>query len=193
MDKINIIVTAGGVSEHIDKVRKITNSSSGKLGMIIANELLKTKSKINTIYYICSKDTLKPINDKVKVIEIDGTMDLKDNIEYLLTTKHIDYFIHSMAVADYMIDYVTNSTLLSKYIEEFGIKSIETAIIENKNLLTGNKISSFENNLIIMLKPTPKIISLIKLFSPETYLVGFKLLDGVSKNELIDVAKKTKG
>ena len=55
---------------------------------------------------------------------------------------------------------------------------------------TGTKISSDDNNLVIVLKPTPKIISLIKALSPKTYLVGFKLLDGVSKEELIEVAKR---
>ena len=30
-----VIITAGGTSERIDNVRKITNSSSGKLGVAI--------------------------------------------------------------------------------------------------------------------------------------------------------------
>ena len=34
------VITSGGISEKIDNVRKITNSSSGKLGMTIANHLL---------------------------------------------------------------------------------------------------------------------------------------------------------
>ena len=170
----NIIVTAGGTSEKIDNVRKITNSSTGKLGMKIALELLK-KYNDAKIYYVCSRNSLRPINDRVEVIEIDGTLDLKNNIENLLTQKKIDYFIHSMAVSDYMVDYVTN------------LESIKNNDIK---VISGNKISSNEDNLVIVLKPTPKIISIIKNISPETYLVGFKLLDGVSKKELISVAKK---
>ena len=57
-------------------------------------------------------------------------------------------------------------------------------------VIKDTKISSYENNLVLVLKPTPKIISLIKKESPLTYLVGFKLLDGVSKKELIEVAKR---
>lgn len=170
----NIIVTAGGTSEKIDNVRKITNSSTGKLGMKIALELLKKYNDVK-IYYVCSRNSLRPINYRVEVIEIDGTMDLKNNIEKLLTQNKIDYFIHSMAVSDYMVDYVTN------------LESIKN---NNIKVISGNKISSNEDNLVIVLKPTPKIISIIKNISPETYLVGFKLLDGVSKKELISVAKK---
>ena len=101
-----IIITAGGTSEKIDNVRKITNSSSGKLGMTIANHLLQENKDI-LIYYICSKNSLRPFDNRVKIIEIDETIDLKNKVEKLLVNEHIDYFIHSMAVSDYMTDYVT--------------------------------------------------------------------------------------
>lgn len=190
MKKSKIIVTAGGTSEHIDKVRKITNSSTGKLGWTIVNELLGKSKNIDTIYYICSKNSLKPNNEKVKIIEIEGTMDLKENVEKLLKTEEIDYFIHSMAVSDYMVDSVTSAKLLAKNIEERFGENVEIAIKNNDKTIKENKISSNEENLIIMLKPTPKIISLIKELSPKTFLVGFKLLDGVKENELIQVATK---
>lgn len=180
-----IIITAGGTSEKIDNVRKITNSSSGKLGMVIANHLLEEQSDIK-IYYICSKTSIRPPDKRVQIIEIDGTLDLKEKVESLLMNEDIDYFIHSMAVSDYTTDYVTSfekikeSIMKSADIEE-GLANIET--------IGGSKISSYENNLVIVLKPTPKIISIIKDVSPSTYLVGFKLLDNVTKEELISVAK----
>lgn len=183
-----IIITSGGTSEKIDNVRKITNSSSGKLGMTIANHLLQKNSDI-LIYYVCSKSSLKPTDDRVKVIEIEGTIELKNTIEGLLLSEHIDYFIHSMAVSDYMTDYVTTIERIKE-----GIKKTDNLdqAFENIGVISGNKISSYENNLVIVLKPTPKIISIIKNLSPSTYLVGFKLLDGVSKEELIEVAKELK-
>ena len=36
---INVVITSGGTSERIDNVRKITNSSSGKLGSVISDKL----------------------------------------------------------------------------------------------------------------------------------------------------------
>lgn len=180
------IITAGGTSERIDNVRKITNSSSGKLGMTIANHLLKESDEI-LIYYVCSKNSLKPSDDRVKVREIDGTIDLKNTIENLLVNEHIDYFIHSMAVSDYMTNYVTTIERIKESVKKSD--NIDEAFT-NIEVIGGSKISSYEDNLVIVLKPTPKIISIIKNLSPSTYLVGFKLLDGVSKEELIDVAKK---
>ncbi len=173
------VITSGGISEKIDNVRKITNSSSGKLGMTIANHLLESKSDI-TIYYVCSKNALRPSNKSVKIIEVVGTMDLKDKVESLLRNEKIDYFIHTMAVADYMVDYVTT------------VDKMKKSFLNNSDMevIKDTKISSYENNLVLVLKPTPKIIGLIKEESPLTYLVGFKLLDSVSKKELIEVATR---
>lgn len=181
----NIVITAGGTSEKIDNVRKITNYSSGKTGMTVANEFLKQDDTY--IYYICTKDALRPVGERVKIIEIEGTMELKEAVENVLTTESIDYFVHSMAVSDYMKDYITTIDKIKYSIAHN--KDIEIAF-KNVETLEGNKISSHEDSLVIVLKPTPKIISLIKKLSPKTFLVGFKLLDGVSKEELITVATK---
>ncbi len=181
-----IVITAGGTSEKIDDVRKITNSSSGKLGLTIANHLLKENDDL-IIYFVCSKNSLRPLDKRIKVIEIDDTINLKKEIENLLLNKKIDYFIHSMAVSDYMTDYVTTIERIKASIK--NTSNLEEAF-SNIEIINGNKISSYEDNLVIVLKQTPKIISIIKDLSPQTYLVGFKLLDGVSKEELISVAKK---
>ena len=180
------IVTAGGTSEKIDNVRKITNSSSGRLGMLIASRLLN-ENKNSIIYYICSKNSLRPVDEKIKIIEIDDTNDLKNKVENLLLTNKIDCFIHSMAVSDYQTDYVTTIEQIKKSIN--NASNIEEAF-SNIETINDNKISSSCNNLVVVLKQTPKIISMIKNLSPSTYLVGFKLLDGVSKDELIMVGKK---
>ena len=41
-----------------------------------------------------------------------------------------------------------------------------------------------------MLDLTPKVISRIKAISPNTMLIGFKLLEGVSEEELFNVANR---
>lgn len=187
-----IIITAGGTSERIDNVRKITNSSSGKLGVTIANKILERASKkVEKIYFICAKNALKPNpNLKLEIIEVFDTAELKKTVETLLEKEEINYFIHAMAVSDYTVDFVTTAERLAKHIKENQGQDIKELICTNEDNLTENKISSYEDNLIIKLKRTPKIISLIKTISPKTYLVGFKLLDGVTESKLIQVATK---
>lgn len=191
--KYKIIITAGGTSEKIDNVRKITNSSTGRLGCEIANRLIELKDNIiDKIYYICSKDAYKPNNEKIEIIEIFDTNDLKNIVEKLLRDNKIDYFIHAMAVSDYMVDFVTTARRIVDNINNNKDKDIYELICSDKDSIKDNKISSYEDDLIIKLKRTQKIISLIKEISPDTYLVGFKLLDKVNKNNLIDIAIKLK-
>lgn len=191
--KYKIIITAGGTSERIDNVRKITNSSSGKLGCAIANKLIELyEEKIDKIYYICSKNSVKPNYEKIEIVEIFDTQDLEVAVRNLLIDNKIDYFIHSMAVSDYTVDYVTTAESLALNINNNPNKNVLDLICSNKDNLTDSKISSNQDNLIIKLKKTPKIISLIKDISPNTYLVGFKLLDNVSEEYLINTALKLK-
>ena len=148
--KKNIIITAGGTEENIDNVRKITNMATGKLGALVCNNLLSAKN--NRIYYLSTRNAVKPIeNEKIEHISIKGTYDLKEQIEYLLKNKQIDFFIHSMAVSDYITDYVTTASLLAKYIKENeNNQEIEDLIKENKNILdTNKKISSAEDNYMM--------------------------------------------
>ena len=175
------IITAGGTSEKIDNVRKITNSSSGKLGCIIANTILEEIDDVR-IYYICSRNSIRPKDDRVEVIEVDGVLDLKNKVKFLLKNDNIDFFVHSMAVSDYMTDYITTLDRMKKSLVSDNFNNVEK--------ITGNKISSYEDNLVIVLKQTPKVISIIKDVSPETFLVGFKLLDGVCDEKLIYVGRE---
>ena len=65
-------------------------------------------------------------------------------------------------------------------------------IFENPSSICNNdtKISSYEPHLMTMLQLTPKVISKIKEMAPDVTLVGFKLLEGVSKEELYEVASR---
>lgn len=162
----NIIVTSGGTEEKIDEVRKITNNATGKLGSIICEKILENKDA--KVFYVCSKTAIRPKeNINLEVIETEGVFGLKDAIENLLRNYEIDFFIHTMAVSDYMVEAVESN---------------------GKILDTSKKISSSEENLIIRLKKAPKVISCIKEISPSTKLIGFKLLNQVSEEELLRVS-----
>jgi len=172
---MKIVITAGGTSERIDDVRTITNSSTGSLGFAIGNAFI-AEEKVGKIYYLHGKRAVWPEHEKIEPIEIGGVMDLKENITRVLTEDKIDAVIHAMAVSDYMVHQVTTLD-----------KLMGTEDPAHAQDLTGNKISSDIDDLIIHMKRSPKVISCIKDVSPESILVGFKLLSGVPHEELIDV------
>lgn len=173
---MKIVITAGGTSEPIDDVRKITNTSTGSLGLAIGGAFLGGyRDQIDKIYYLHGEKASYPEDELVEPITIGGTMDLKDKMAQVLTSDNIDAVIHAMAVSDYMVDEVTTVDDIKN-----GTES---------NAVSGNKISSSIDNLAIILKRTPKVIGTIKELSPESKLVGFKLLSGVTHDELMDVAR----
>lgn len=88
--------------------------------------------------------------------------------------------IHSMAVSDYMPIYMTG-------FEQITASQDLTEFLNKTN--DQGKISSKDEYQVLFLKQTPKIISQVKKWNPNIRLIGFKLLVGVSKEELLTVAR----
>lgn len=199
MKKQNIIITAGPTNETIDAVMKITNMSTGALGAIVADTLFSNyDEQINKIYYISTKLSLKPNynGDKIVYLKVESAEDLLNTLEKLLTTEKIDAIVHSSAVGDYVGEYVIRAEdivdeILSLQKDEITREKL-ISIFENPSFKCNNdtKISSYEKNLIVKLGLTPKVISSIKKLSPSTKLIGFKLLEGVTEDELYEVAHR---
>jgi len=176
----NIIITAGGTSEKIDEVRVISNFSSGRLGMEVANAFLKSETAgVGKIYYLCDRNTNAPTDGRIEVIRVMGARGLLETLEKLLTTEKIDAVVHAMAVSDYTVKQVTTLDAIRTGTENDPDKT-----------LADGKLSSEIDDLVIVLKKTPKVIGEIKKLRKETILVGFKLLTGVAKDVLIDTGYK---
>ena len=182
-----VVVTAGGVREKIDNVRSITNSSTGKLGHLIVDKFLDSEVDCEVIYiYGGDAQAYLDESDRVENIWVKDTKDLQDSVSEILTSKKVDIFVHSMAVADYTTSYVIDFGRLCELVQNVEIKNLDN-YIEECRLLSNSKISSDIEEPAVILRKTPKIIEQVKKLSPYTFLVGFKLLDKVSEEELFDV------
>ena len=183
-----IVITSGGTREAIDKVRTITNSSSGKLGARIANEF-SLRTHQDEIIYIHSKGAMLPNpSPKIRCIEIVSTEDLEREV-MALEGEDVKIFVHAMAVSDYtvkrVVDFEKFKTLLceKKNIDEYDVEDF----LREATIKCGSKMSSKIKSPMICLKNTPKVISIIKKLFPRAFLVGFKLLENSSDEELFDV------
>ena len=175
---MKILVTSGGTSEKIDRVRSITNHSSGKLGKIITETLLKTGHEV---CLITTLQAVKPVNHpNLTIIEIKNTADLLQIMEDKVTDYQV--LIHSMAVSDYTPVYMAG-------FDEVQASQDLTEFLDKKNQET--KISSKEDVQVLFLKKNPKIISLVKEWNPNIHLIGFKLLVDVSQEHLIQIARES--
>jgi len=204
---LNILITAGGTTERIDNVRTITNSSTGKLGSAIAEAFAGAAHlPVEKIYYLCGLNAVTPASAQAgttSIIRIGSVNELIEKLSEILATQKIDVVIHSMAVSDYTVDSLTTKSnmaaSMTRYIKDSGQTGdlspeaftsgmLQAAFSGSGNLSSENKISSDIEDMVIVMKKTPKVISLIKKLQPNTLLVGFKLLSKVSLETLLDTA-----
>ena len=192
MEKFNVIVTAGGTSEPIDNVRRIANTGTGRLGSLVADAFAREEAA-GEIWYVCARDSIRPASDRVKCIPIQSVADLQAAVTELLSTQRVDAVIHSMAVSDYTVRAVSTAGALAGALAAGGSlppgqEAIERAMDETDIRRSEGKLSSKMDSPILLLQQTPKIIPLFRQMAPDTVLVGFKLLSGVSREELFSVA-----
>lgn len=171
-----VLVTAGNTSEPIDSVRSITNTASGKLGSIIADLFIE---KGSNVIYVCGRNSIQPLQPTVQTITIEGVSDLYRVIGDLSEKYTFDCIVHSMAVSDYTVKGILSYEELSEAVLQ-GINPRISTI--------PGKLSSDLSNPVILLEKAPKIIGELKKLQPKALLVGFKLLVGVSEQELYTAA-----
>lgn len=103
-----IIITSGGTSEPIDAVRVITNKSSGKMGVALAEECYKRGAVVLLLRSKTSVDTCYPIQKEV--------YETGKNVEELIKKNihRYDILIHNAAVSDYTPEKVYEKKLDSR-------------------------------------------------------------------------------
>ena len=197
----NILITAGPTNEYIDEVMKITNMSTGRLGIELTKKYLNEGANVTLIATrsvfrsgLFEKYNLSK-NNNLKSIPIETTQDMYDALEKESENKY-DLVIHSSAVGDYKPEFSFRMEDLAKEIEQ-NIKDGKITYEELLDVLTNpdckvnddTKISSYEPHLTVKLTLTTKLISHLKEWYPNALLVGFKLLENVEKEYLMEVAR----
>jgi len=160
-----VLVTSGPTRGPIDRVRYVTNKSTGRLGTMIACEALAAGAAVTFIF---GKGSLTPLSaelppsqrSNLTCIEVETVPDVKRALEEELARRPYDVVIHLMAVLDYV-----------------------------PQVPRSEKIPSGKEELVIRLVPTPKLIRLVKQLSPKTVLVGFKLEVEADRDSLLASAR----
>ncbi|MFX1440066.1 MAG: bifunctional phosphopantothenoylcysteine decarboxylase/phosphopantothenate--cysteine ligase CoaBC [Promethearchaeota archaeon] len=152
----HFVVTAGPTRGWIDRVRFITNPSSGRMGIELAREIAFRGGTVDLV--IGPTESEPPTG--VEVVNIETTGEMLDAVLSSLKRTKTSALISAAAVLDY--------TPLEK--EE-------------------SKLASGKSGLSIKLRPTPKIIEVVRENYKKMYIVGFKVESEVSDKELEKRAK----
>lgn len=183
---MKILVTSGGTKIPIDRVRDITNMSSGTFGSKIALEFLKLKQDV---VFFCAEKSRNPFK-----VEVDMLNDEWGQITEKLLKQYEErvYFKeHYMEYTYKTFDQYAESLKFIIGVEQPDIIVLAAAVSDyGIDKPFDGKIRS-DDMLNIQLKSLPKIISMIKEWAPKAKLVGFKLLVDSKKYQLIAAAEES--
>ena len=108
-----ILVTAGATKEPIDPVRYITNHSSGKMGVALANEALKRGANVILVAGSIA------VKEDAGVVKISVTTTQQMYEAVMDNLDRVDIIIKAAAPADYKVKYVPNKIKSEKLVLEF--------------------------------------------------------------------------
>lgn len=155
-----VLVTSGPTRTPLDAVRYISNKATGRLGALIAEEVIRRGAQVTFVYGRGSQTPVLrgPRVNNLQLVPIETVDDLLTVFKQELPRRY-DALLHPMAVLDFQPD-------------------------EVRPFKTGSNVEEW----IVRLVPTPKIIKLVKEVAPDTFLVGFKLEIGKGLDELRQIA-----
>lgn len=166
-----IIVTAGGTVEEIDPVRVITNKSSGKMGIYIAEQAAKLGADVTLIR---GKTDIEPVG-KIKDIKISSVQELSNEINKII--KKNDIIIHAAAVSDFTINKINKKIKSDKELV-LKLKKTKKIINDIKKLNKKIKLVGFKAEYNVSKKELiEKANSLLKKSNSD-----FIIANDVSKN-----------
>ncbi len=121
LDK-KIVITSGGTVEEIDPVRYISNYSSGKMGLSLADEATKLGANVVLI-------TTKDVDRNYPVIKVKSAIEMKKAVEKEFA--YSDMVIMAAAVADYRV----KSRAEQKMKKSSDSDEISIELIKNPDIL----------------------------------------------------------
>jgi phosphopantothenoylcysteine decarboxylase/phosphopantothenate--cysteine ligase len=116
-----VVITAGGTIEKIDPVRYISNFSSGKMGIALADEVFNKGGEVELITtFECSKP--------YKTTKVLSAEEMKTVVESRL--NNTDVVIMTAAVADYKVNAIS-----SQKIKKTSANNITLELTKNPDIL----------------------------------------------------------
>jgi phosphopantothenoylcysteine decarboxylase/phosphopantothenate--cysteine ligase len=151
-----VTLTAGRTVEYMDPIRVISNNSTGKMGVAIAEAARDMGAEVTLVF---GKGTVSPPKG-VKVLDGETALKMKEAVQKSVQ-EGCDLFIAAAAVGDWMM-------------EKPSEKKISTH--------DGQKL---KDKLIIELVPTPKILDGVRALAPEAKIVAFRAQHDMTEEQLL--------
>lgn len=149
---MHCIVTAGPTYEPIDQVRRLTNHSTGQLGTGLAKRLAAKGHEVTLLRSRSATHT-----EQLESVELKQFTTTADLAEKLKHSTEVDAVFHAAAVSDFAVGQVFRRD------DDGQLKPLNVG-----------KHSTRDGDLLLELKPTPKIIASLREWFAQALLVGWK-------------------
>ncbi|KKP37208.1 MAG: phosphopantothenoylcysteine decarboxylase/phosphopantothenate-cysteine ligase, phosphopantothenoylcysteine decarboxylase / phosphopantothenate-cysteine ligase [Candidatus Peregrinibacteria bacterium GW2011_GWF2_33_10] len=103
-----VLITAGATREYLDPVRFISNGSSGKMGIALAQKVLEMGGKVIMISGI-GNSGWRIENENIEIIDIETTDEMFEAVKKNI--NKVDIFISSAAVCDFKPEKISKQKL----------------------------------------------------------------------------------
>lgn len=141
-----IVITAGGTKEKIDSVRFISNFSSGKMGIALADEAHNNGAEVVLISTIAPSPQPSPPRGEGKssyqVIYVQSALEMKQAVEE--NFKDADCLIMAAAVADFRAKDIADSKMKKTAQDEISID-----LVKNPDILKEIAARKRDNQLVV--------------------------------------------
>jgi len=154
---MRIVITTGPSYEPIDRVRRLTNFSTGELGTLLAETFAAAGHQV--ICFRGEAATFPAPLFGVEVVPFKTNDDLEADLRRLFKKEEVAIVFHVAALCDFRVKEIVN---------------------EN-GPVQGGKLSSRDGALHLTLEPLPKLIASLRRMFPASLLVGWKYeMDGTT-------------
>ena len=161
---MKVIVTCGPSYEPIDEVRRLTNFSTGRLGITLANSLTRAGHEV-----ICFKGEQSTFPMKVQAAETIVFTTNDDLVRKLrsIAGREVGAIFHAAALCDFKVTSVLDSS---------------------GQCVISKKIPTAHGELLLRLAPTLKVLPKLRRWFPGAHIVGWKYEAAGSCDEVLDKA-----
>jgi phosphopantothenate---cysteine ligase (CTP) len=153
MRRPSVVVTCGPSYEPLDEVRRLTNFSTGELGVVLSEEMARRGWRV-----FCFKGIGAVHSDPVpaggcRVEHFTTNSDLWGRLQRFASRSRADAIYHTAALCDFRVDRIE---------AELGRR------------VGGRKLSSRSGALVVRLTPAVKLLSRLRGLFPAALIIGWK-------------------
>jgi phosphopantothenoylcysteine decarboxylase/phosphopantothenate--cysteine ligase len=150
-EHMKAIITCGPSYEPVDQVRRLTNFSTGHLGVALAGAFSDAGHEV-----FCFKGEMASWPEPVRAHAVESfstNADLASKLERLSRTTRIDAVFHAAALCDYRV---------ARVLDAQG-HAIQSA-----------KFATRSGELTLVLEPAPKVLPQMRHWFPHAIIIGWK-------------------